>query len=126
LLNEAEDEVIASIPENASPSVVVRIAHIFSWFFDMLEPEINTDFQWNYLKVTFVNLKSLAGVDEREGQMSTNVPELPPPIDQPPHLMIHQIITTMRTFFSHLRGSVEIADWVYNCDWVSMTWSKSS
>jgi hypothetical protein len=129
LLNEPEDQITASIPANAPPSLAVaRIAHVFSWFFGLLETEIDQNLRWNYFKFTFVNLKPLGLTDTSTGIMSTNEPGLPPPVEQPPHLMIHQMVTTMRMFFSHMRGSVEIADWesdLYSCDWVSMTYSKA-
>jgi len=133
LLNEAEEQIPASIPVNALPSLVVaRIAHVFSWFFELLETEIDQNIKWNYFKVTFVNLNPLeisdTLADILTGTMSTNDPGLPPPIEQPPHLMLRQIVTTMRIFFSHLRGSVEIEDgrsYSDRCDWVSMTYSKA-
>lgn len=133
LLNEAEDQITASIPVNAPTSLVVaRIAHVFSWFFDLLEPEIDQNLRWNYFKVTFVNLNPLeipdTLTDILTGKMSTNDPELSPPAEQSPHLILHQIVTTMRMFFSHLRGSVEIEDgrsYSDRCDWVSMTYSKA-
>lgn len=129
LLNEPEDQITASIPANASPSVVIaRIAHAFSWFFGLFETEIDQVFHWNYLKITFVNLKPIEVPDTLTGiltgTMSTNEPGLPPPAEQPPHLMIRQIATTMRIFFQVLRGSVEIAD-LYSYDWISMTYSKA-
>ncbi len=116
-------------PQNAtSHFVIARIGHALSWLFDRFEADIDSNYKWNYLKFTFVNLEPLEYGDKDSGQMTTNAPQLPSPSGQPPQMMIHQIVTTMRMFFSHLRGSVEISDWesdLYSCDWVPMTFNKA-
>lgn len=134
LLNEPEDKLIASVPKAANPAqVIARVGQAYSWFFDRLETEIDQHFQWNYLKLSFVNLNPLNISDTESfpisGKMTTNAPLLPDPAEQPPALMIHQLVTTLRTFFSHLRGSVEISDWESDlnaCDWITMTFSRAS
>lgn len=128
LLNEPEEQITVSIPSNATPPIVLaRIGETFSWFFGRLETEISP---WNYLKVTFVNLKphGFADQDKLFSQMTTNAPELPEPSEQPADLMIHHVIITIRDFFLLLRGSVELTGWLsdtYWCDWVSMSYSKA-
>jgi hypothetical protein len=133
LLNEPEENLIASILNSATPSqVIARLGDACSWLFGRLETEVDQHFKWNYLKLSFVNLNPLevgnTGFVSRSGKMTTNAPELPTPAEQPPALMIHHMVTTLRVFFSHLRGSVEISDWeadLYSCDWITMTFSKA-
>src|SRR5438046_612436 len=57
LLNEAEENLIASVQKGAiPPQVVARLAHACSWLFGRLETEIDHHSKWNYLKLSFVNL----------------------------------------------------------------------
>lgn len=95
----------------------------------MRENQRHGDFQWNYLKLSFVNLVPLDSGDRSSaGKMTTNSPELPRPSEQPPPLVLHQIVTSLRLFFSLLHGTVDVAgheDDLYACDWATMTFSKA-
>lgn len=129
LLNEPDERLMECILKRDSPTeVIARLGHVCAWLFDHLEIEFGQHFRWNYLKLSFVNLKPLQSDDgSRSGRMTTNHPDLPTPSEQPAAPMMHQMATTL-TFFSHLRGSVEISGWeadLYRCDWATMSFTRA-
>lgn len=129
LLNEPDKQMVHSIPSKAIPTeVIAGVSRSLAWLFDRLEPELDQDFRYNYLKVCFVNLHPIRTNETVDsGQMTTNFPELPETAQLSPEMQFHQMVTALRFFFSHVRGAVEIADWEtesFACDWVSMTFNK--
>src|ERR1700722_18873927 len=77
LLNEPEQKLIVPIQQGASPSqVIARVGQAYSWLFGLLEFEIDQDFQWDFLKLSFVNLSPLWLGEEGDisGKMTTNSP----------------------------------------------------
>src|SRR5579872_1252519 len=130
LLNEPDKRIVAPILPGARPSEAVgRMAEAIAWVFDRLEPELDQDFQYNYLKLAFINLKSIhEGDAATSGMMSTNFPELPETLEASPQMVLHQMTTAIRTFCSHVRAAVELGGWesdVFACDWATMTFNKS-
>src|SRR5579872_4063925 len=130
LLNEPDKRIIAPILPGARPSEVIgRMAEAIAWVFDRLESELDQDFQYNYLKLAFIQLNSIhAGDAATSGMMSTIFPELPETLEASPQMVLHQMTTAIRTFCSHVRAAVELGGWesdVFACDWATMTFNKS-
>ena len=130
LLNEPEEQLVVSVQKRATPPQVVgRLGDAFTWLFDRLEVEIDQNFKWNYLKLSFITLSPLHTREGSvSGQMTTNAPELPAPAEQSPALAPYHIVKTLGSFFGHLRGSVESLHWddPDTCDWVTMVFNKAS
>ena len=130
LLNEPEKELVASILPGAEPSsVIARMSESVGWVFDCFEAELDQDYQFNYLKVSFVNLSPVQDTEDcLSGKMSTNHPDLPEAPDVSAERMLGHLTTAVRVFFSHVRAAVNIAGCEtepFLCDWVSMILSKS-
>jgi hypothetical protein len=130
LLNEPEKSHVSSVLSGASPSVVIALmSEAVGWVFDCLEVELDQDFQFNYLKVSFVNLApSQEAPGNGSGKMTTNHPELPDPLEVSADMILHQITTALSRFFSHVRAAVRSDGWdveTFSCDWVALTLTKA-
>lgn len=129
LLNEPDEQKVTRIlPRPDSASVVAAMSDAVGWVFDCFDTELDSDFRFNYLKVSFVNLSpQRTSETSRSGKMSTNHPDLSQAEAVSADRMLHQLVTTIRIFFSHVRAAVEIDGWeteTYSCDWVSLLLTK--
>ena len=97
LLNEPEKEMVHAIRGKATPAeVIAGIGKSLAWLFDRLEPELNQDFLYNYLKVSFVNLQPIRAKEVTDaGEMTTNFPELPDTAQTSPEQQFHQMVTAL-------------------------------
>jgi hypothetical protein len=130
LLNEADKQVVSPIFGGAKPSeVLARAGEALEWMFSRLEGELEHDFSCNYMKMSFVNLTPIAtGQQCDSSTMSTIFPELSDEFRPSPDLILLNLVTSLRCFFSHLRAAVERDGWDSEgdaCDWVSLTITKS-
>lgn len=129
LLNEPDEQITISIDRGAAPALAIsRTAEAVAWLLDRLEAELDQDFQYNYLKVSFVNLLATRDEEIGSGVMTTNSPLLPEVGSVPAHTMVHQMTTALRMFFSHLGAAAITAErdaGVFACDWVTMTFNKA-
>lgn len=128
LLNEPDQKTVGPIYLGTKVNdAIARMAEAVGWVFDRFEGELDQDVEHNYLKVSFVNLKSVHDSDiMTSGKMSTNSPELPETADVSPQMMLHQMTTAIRVFCLHVKAAVDNGGWEGDaCDWVSMTLNKS-
>lgn len=130
LLNEPEKaHVLSVLPGASSSAVIATMSEAIGWVFDCLEVELDQDFQFNYLKVSFVNLNPAHDATETtSGKMTTNHPDLPEPQEVSADMILHQITTALSRFLSHVRAAVKSDGWdveTFSCDWVSLTLTKA-
>jgi hypothetical protein len=130
LLNEPDESLVASITSDEEICAILgQMSKAMAWVFGRLELELDQDFRFNYLKLSFVNLNpKTIRADQHTGKMTTNAPELPEGIHVSADMTLRQMTTTLRLFFSHVQGAVKLGGWdteVFACDWVSMTFNKA-
>jgi hypothetical protein len=126
LLNEPDQKEVTAILPGASPGYVIdKMTGAIAWAFERFEDEIQSPGEFNYVKVSFVNLQSDLDTDEiKSGVMSTNNPGLPDPAEMSPQILMQNVVKAIAQFFRHVHCAVALDDDAFICDWVSLTFLK--